>query len=204
MVDFLRDRFNPSLKPPYRLVSLSLGGMVTLNWCQRYPEEIASAVVINSSLANLSSWYERFSLKQVGNALRYITGSADSKEAAILAMTSRQPEQHEQVVAHWGELNQQYPTSFKNALMQLKAASRFKLQQRVKPPVLCINAAGDELVSPRCSEAIANLLKVPLYTHPKAGHDLSLDDPEWLAATIHTWSENLQKEEHQLHKTELI
>ena len=42
----------------------------------------------------------------------------------------------------------------------------------------------DRLVSPRCSQRLAAAWKVPLALHPSAGHDLPLDDPDWLLAQL--------------------
>ena len=191
MVDFVRARLQGALAPPFNIVALSLGGMVTLSWCHRFPREIRSAVIINSSIANLSRWYERFSLQQITNALRFLVGSAEMKEQAILNMTSTQEQSNYVIVQRWAELHRRYPTQLSNALRQLMAASRFKLKSPVEAPVLCVNAKGDPLVSPRCTEAIAKLLDAKLVTHASAGHDLSLDDPDWLADVIANWQNRL-------------
>ena len=56
--------------------------------------------------------------------------------------------------------------------------------------MLVIGAAGDRLVDPRCSEALAQRWSARLAVHPDGGHDLSLDDPAWLADTLSEWEES--------------
>ncbi len=48
--EWLRARSTPA---PYHLLGLSLGGMVSLDWASRHPEEIAACVVLNTSLRPL-------------------------------------------------------------------------------------------------------------------------------------------------------
>jgi hypothetical protein len=50
-----------------------------------------------------------------------------------------------------------------------------------------INSLGDRLAHESCSTAIASKLSVPLITHPDAGHDLPMDDPEWLISQFKNW-----------------
>jgi len=74
-----------------------------------------------------------------------------------------------------------HPVAAANALRQLLAAARF-MPPRSKPPIptLVLSGLGDRLVNPRCSQAIAQAWNLPLETHPTAGHDLTLDEPEWV------------------------
>jgi hypothetical protein len=45
--------------------------------------------------------------------------------------------------------------------------------------------AGDRLAHPTCSGRLAEALAAPLVVHPTAGHELPLDDPDWLLAQLH-------------------
>lgn len=53
--------------------------------------------------------------------------------------------------------------------------------------MLVLNSRSDRLVSHLCSEAIARRLNLPLRVHATAGHDLPLDDPQWVAEQIADW-----------------
>jgi hypothetical protein len=71
-------------------------------------------------------------------------------------------------------------------LAQLLGAARF-----VPPPpselsvrLTFVCSRGDQLVSPRCTRDLSRLYGSPSIEHPWAGHDLPLDDPEWLCARV--------------------
>ncbi|MBV8260888.1 MAG: alpha/beta fold hydrolase, partial [Paraburkholderia sp.] len=44
---------------PYRVLAMSLGGMVATAWALRYPEEIARLALVNTSMRPYSRAYER-------------------------------------------------------------------------------------------------------------------------------------------------
>jgi pimeloyl-ACP methyl ester carboxylesterase len=75
-------------------------------------------------------------------------------------------------------------------LSQLLAAARFcppepgTLQARL----MFVCSRADDLVSPECSRDLAAFYSCPLEEHPTAGHDLALDDPEWLCERIWTFA----------------
>src|SRR5690606_1129116 len=59
MVDALREQLGSrGLKPPYHVMALSLGGMVALNWLQRFPDEVAAAVLINTSASGFNPFWQ--------------------------------------------------------------------------------------------------------------------------------------------------
>src|SRR5690606_27264001 len=76
-----------------------------------------------------------------------------------------------------------------NALRQLYAAARFKAPAALPAsvPVLVLNGGGDRMVDPRCSQALAAGWSIPLRVHAHAGHDLTLDDGEWVLGQIRNW-----------------
>jgi pimeloyl-ACP methyl ester carboxylesterase len=60
MVDAARKQLAADgIKPPYALMAMSLGGMVATDWAQRYPEEVARLVLINTSMRPYSRMVER-------------------------------------------------------------------------------------------------------------------------------------------------
>ena len=46
-------------EPPYRVLALSLGAMVAVEWSRQYPAEVESMVLINTSLAPYNPFYHR-------------------------------------------------------------------------------------------------------------------------------------------------
>ena len=60
MVLFARhELLTRGIKPPYKLLAMSLGGMVATSWAQRYPIEIGRLVLINTSTRPFSSLTDR-------------------------------------------------------------------------------------------------------------------------------------------------
>lgn len=177
------------LDQPISLLGLSLGGMAAWEWLCRHPSDIAGAVLINTSFADLSPFYRRLHLGSF-SALASWAFKRDLKEreSRILKLVSNRSERHESVIDEWTRIQQARPVSTQNALRQIAAAARYKAGNR-KPQssVLLINGLGDRLVSPACTASIQKKWGLERQSHPHAGHDLPLDDGEWLATQLQDW-----------------
>lgn len=177
-----------NITAPYRLLAMSLGAMVAVGWSSAYPNEIATQVLINTSLRPSNAFYERLRPANCGVLLKLAVfgASPDAWERQILRITSNQP--HEAVLPLWLALRQSHPVSRANALRQLVAAARFCAPQA--PPVaatLVLASAHDRLVSVACSTSLARQWQCGLRIHPTAGHDLPLDDGPWVADQVRQW-----------------
>jgi hypothetical protein len=49
----------------------------------------------------------------------------------------------------------------------------------------------DNLVNVKCSLALAKRWNCAIQVHPNAGHDLPLDDEEWVSSQINQWQTTL-------------
>lgn len=175
---------------PVGLVGLSLGAMVATEWATRHPEEIAGCVLVNTSLAAFSPFYRRLRPRSYLRLARVaLSGMPDrEKESAILALTSSVGDPGGQVVEAWTAIRRDRPVSRADTLRQLFAAARYRGGESGPPvPTLVLASEGDRLVDPECSRVIAARWKADLAWHPTAGHDLPLDDGEWVAETIRDW-----------------
>lgn len=178
--------------PPYRLLALSLGAMVAVDWATRHADEVAGAVLINTSLRGLNPPHHRLRPASFLRLLR-IAGAVDdaAREREILALTSRACRDEaatRALVARWCAARREHPVSAANTLRQLVAAARFRAPNRPPPvPLLLLASRGDTLCDVRCSRRIAERWDVELREHPHAGHDLPLDDGEWVARTVAGW-----------------
>ena len=176
--------------PPYVLVALSLGAMVALEWCEAAPQELVGCVLLNTSLRGLSPFWQRLRPRNwlPLAALLRPGMTAEQREARVLQLTSSAPARHAAAVQRWAAIARQYPVTPRNALRQLLAAARYRPPvRRPAVPLLVLASAGDGLVSPRCSQQLAAHWQVPLALHPGAGHDLPLDDPDWVLREIGRW-----------------
>lgn len=175
---------------PVHVVGLSMGAMVAVDWASNWPAEVGSVVLINSSLRGFSAWHQRLRLSAVARLLALLLRPADDVrwESAIFDLTSRCPSARKATLAAWLVIRQAHPVTRLNALRQLLAAARYRAPaQAPAVPLLVVSGAGDQLVSPACSAAMARHWQAPLRIHPQAGHDLPLDAPDWLLAVLGEW-----------------
>ena len=168
------------------LVAVSLGGMIATQWASRYPSEISGLVLMNSSDGGTARFYERLMPKAQINFLTiFLKKDPMEIELAALPLISNRPENYHK----WATAFVGIPrTSSKNFLRQVLAASRARFPKLAPHvPVLLLTTYGDKLVSWRCSQKISRLWNLPLEIHPDAGHDMTLDDPNWVAERIQAW-----------------
>ena len=175
---------------PYHLLALSLGGMVAVEWASRYPQEIARCVLINTSMRPHSPFYRRLRWQNYGALLRQLAlGDQHSQESLILRLTSRRHAHgNPALLADWLSYQQQYPVSRHNALRQLLSAARYRAPAIRPPmPVLVMAGAQDQLVDHRCSQRLARAWQADCLIHGDGGHDLPLDEGEWVAQSVARW-----------------
>jgi len=188
MSDFLREDFfkklpkkSPATAKNY-LFSISLGSMVCLEWMQKYPNDIAGAFLINTSLRGLSAFYRRLRPQNYFKRLKLFFSTSPLKiEKEILSITSNNHAFNEQIAMEWEKIHILRPVSKKNALAQIIAAASY-LPKKQKPSanIQLLASYSDRLVHFSCTEKIQKLWGVKAYYHETAGHDLTLDASEWV------------------------
>jgi len=181
------------LQQPVNLLALSLGAMVAWEWMQRYPKDIATATLMNTSFANLSPFYQRLRWQSY---LRFIslaiTRNIRLREAKILQLTSSSNVENNSLLLEWEKIQSEHPVNLKNSVKQIKAAASYKpSDSKPSTPVLLLNSLQDRLVSSHCSRAIQQQWQLELRTHPNAGHDLTLDAGDWVAMQLKDWLSKL-------------
>ncbi len=189
MVEHCRAQLSAmDMPPPYRLLAMSLGAMVAVAWSGRHPSEVPAQVLINTSLRPFSPYYERLRHANYGLLLKLAVfgASPEAWERTILRITSNNPD--DAVLPYWLAWRQANPVSRANALRQLVAAVCFRASKA--PPAtatLLLASARDQLVSVACSKALARRWQCDVRIHPSAGHDLPLDDGDWVAQRVREW-----------------
>ena len=180
------------MRAPYRLLAMSLGGMVGTAWAQRYPEEIERLVLVNTSMQPFCRMTERLRPAALPT-LAHLAGvwpNPETSERIIHALTCNRSDTVIDDIAAWAEIRRTAPVSAANGLRQLWAAARFRAdRQAPRCPVLLLSSRSDRLVDPACSARIAAQwgAGATQAIHPWAGHDLPHDDPEWTSKTICDW-----------------
>lgn len=175
-------------RPPCVLVALSLGGMVALQWAAA-DRAVSACVLVNSSVGRFSPFWQRLRPRSYPALLSLLAPGQGAlrREVRILRLTSNAAPDRD-LAALWAAHAESRPTSRRNILRQLRAASRFRWPGGAPAvPTLLLAARRDRLVDVACSRAMAARWGLSLREHPTAGHDLPLDDPQWVAAEIAGW-----------------
>lgn len=177
---------------PVNLLTISLGSMIGVEWARLFPEEVESLVTINTSDKGTSRLYERMQPHNL-KTLVHILGNTKTNpfiEKEIMHMTTTaEPEGGE---GEWAKaFGTIMATSRTNFFRQLIAASRYRFpQQKPKTDILMLCSDGDRLVNPVCSKRIAQMWTLNPHVHPTSGHDIPLQEPQWVCDEIKHWIES--------------
>lgn len=174
---------------PYRVLAMSLGGMVATAWALRYPHEIAQLALVNTSMRPYNRAPERLrpsAWRALLRVARYWKGAdqANIAETLIHALTCARRDTLAADLEAWRAIRTSAHVSRANALRQLAAAARYAVHGVPACNVLIVSSRADRLVNPVCSARLACAWNAPHAEHPWAGHDLPHDDPQWLAAAL--------------------
>ncbi len=187
MVLQMRQEFLQLRRPGEKavLVAISLGGMIAAQWLQTFAHDFHQVVLINTSFGGVSPLVQRLRPGAWGSMAQVLLAPSARKEATILRLVSNNPDAQRSALPLWNQIRTERPVSLANTARQLWAASRFRLGP-FKPdiPVLLLAGTRDRMVSVECSRAIARHWQAPLLEHPSAGHDLPLDDPDWIVRQV--------------------
>jgi pimeloyl-ACP methyl ester carboxylesterase len=189
ITDDIRDRYAAQRgNDEWAVLGISLGGMVALDWCARYPGDFQRAVVINTSSSDTTSFRHRFNPAAARDLIVAAFRSPVAVERAALAASSNRSSDELDVIAkQWAQWQRERGASRVNAVRQAGAAVKFTLPEMLKVPLLVLTSRGDRLVSHHSSDEIAKRLGAQIKVHDKAGHDLPLDDPAWVCEQIARW-----------------
>ena len=170
----------------FGILGISMGGMIAIDWCHRFPEDFESLVLVNSSAANLSPPHERIRPVALAHLPRLLMNrNLEERERKILELTTRLPaERIRELAREYAEVARSRPVLRGTLAIQLWAASRFRCPKPLRAPVLVVSGARDLFTSPSCSRHLSEQLGARLIVHPDAGHDLPLEYPEWLADSL--------------------
>lgn len=177
-----------NIAPPYAVLAMSLGAMVSVAWSHTYPQEVAAQVLINTSMRPFSPFYQRLRPANYGALLKLalLKATPQEWERAVWRLTSHLTD--DSVLPVWLAIRHARPVSRINALRQLVAAARFRaVATQPLAPTLVLASQLDSLVAMECSKALAMHWQCELRIHPSAGHDLPLDDGPWVAMQVQQW-----------------
>jgi pimeloyl-[acyl-carrier protein] methyl ester esterase len=167
------------------LIAISLGGMVGVEWMRLFPQDFQQATFINTSFGGLSPFYHRLLPSALLYLLKVPVLKGRNKEGHILRLVSNNTQVFLPTLDLWERIQKERPVSLMNTIRQLLAAASFKVADfRPAIPIQILGASMDRMVSVECSIKISKAWNLPLELHPTGGHDLTVDDPEWVALKI--------------------
>ncbi len=190
-VEGFREELHLKADDKINILTISLGGMIALEWAHRYPTEIDHMVIINSSSADFSPFYDRLLWPNYLTLLRSpFLKDHFEREMGVLDMTLNLRTDKKALAKAYASYAEEFPMKRMAFVNQLLAAARFKLSQApIKTSMLFLNSLGDRFVHPSCSTKLAQHWNSPLRTHPTAGHDLPVDAGEWVSEMIKSYME---------------
>lgn len=167
------------------ILAISLGAMAATTWANRYPDEVHNLVLINSSSAKHSKFYERLKpnnyLKIAGLFAGFNTRyTIEDIEREILNMTANSSERRNFALPIWTQESVSHPIGIQNFFRQLLAAGSSEFPKEAPVPTTILTCENDRFVNVSCSKNLAMSWDCPIHIHPWAGHDLPLDDPDWV------------------------
>lgn len=176
-----------NIAAPFNIIGLSLGGMVALDWASSDSKHVNAVVVINSSAKNCP-FYHRLTITAASQAIAAMAAGLDRREQLFLKMVSHTHGNNRSVLKQWQAIQRQHPVKRADIVKQLVAAARFQLPAIPEGSEgLVLTSRNDGMVAHQCSIKIANYYHWPMAIHEQAGHDIPLDDPQWVIDKIIDW-----------------
>ena len=167
------------------LVAISLGGMIAVEWLGAHPRDFSYGILINTSFGDFSPVYQRLMPSAFKHLVKVFALKGREKESHILKLVTNNRDVFAETLDLWDDIQSKRPVSTANTLKQLMAGATFRVGNFTPPIKLQIIASTkDRMVNVECSRTIARKWKLPIVEHPTGGHDLTVDDPEWVALRI--------------------
>lgn len=168
-------------KKKFKVLALSMGAMITVEWMHRHPHEIEKAFLVCTSSARHSRFYQRLQPQNLLAGLPALTAkTAPQWEEVILSMITNDPVRRQQELPALIEFSEKHPVHPANVLRQLVAASRYRFPRKAPGDITLIGSYGDRFVSPDCTLQLAKAWGLETRMNAEAGHDVPIDDPRWL------------------------
>lgn len=168
----------------FAVFGLSLGGVIAVQLAAVGPPGLSAVVCCNSSQRFSPAW-RRLRPRAMLSLLSSVTHSDRlAAERVVASVVVATPAKREAAALNWSKV---LPAKKSAVLRQLVAASTHPPPPRLRVPLLVLCGAGDALCHPSCSAAIARHFGAVLKTHPTGGHELTLDEPAWVSASVREW-----------------
>jgi hypothetical protein len=156
---------------------------------------------VNTSLKGISPFYQRLSPQNYWKLFRilFLEKNLANRERIILEMTTQSKGFDPDLVKKFVDIQLEHPVKLKTVLAQLFAGIRFTPPKEApKVKTILLGSLGDQLVHPQCSISLSKKWDIPLEQNAWAGHDLPLEDPQWVLEKIEKYfsmtSQSIQRQ----------
>ncbi|MFG1483896.1 alpha/beta hydrolase [Halobacteriovorax sp. HFRX-2_2] len=170
---------------PWSVIGISMGGMMALDWCERHADDFEHAVLLNTSTSDSGKIYHRMSIEAMRTFSKLVFNKDHrERERKALSLTVKMKELSDDLLDAYAAYFEERPLNRVNFVRQLIAASHYRLPKKIKADILLLAGKQDKLANYKCSVEISKRLGATLELHEQAGHDLPIDDPEWIIKKI--------------------
>ena len=170
---------------PWGVVGISMGGMMALDWCDKFCDDFKNCILINTSTSDTAPVHRRISFEAISTFSKLLFNKDNrEREAKALSLTVKMKELPDHLLDAYAGFFEDKSLNRLNFIRQVFAASHFKLPQSVEASTLVLAGKQDKLAHFECSVEISKKLSAPLELHELAGHDLPIDDPDWIIEMI--------------------
>jgi len=174
------------------IMGLSLGGMCTMEWIKQYPKDFKGAVIMNSSFGDLSLPWQRMKLDLLFQMAWAQFHKKEQGEAMMLEIVSNNSTTYPENVKIACDLLKIRPMKFESLFKQLLSGAFYQMKINEAPTsILALGSSKDKLVSSDCSVSLGKRLNCQVRLHPWAGHELPMDDAEWVCEQVKNWWQNI-------------
>lgn len=191
LLNQLRERVQQAgLTGPFGLIASSWAGCLATEWARQYPAEVGALVLISPAMRPFTHVLRSVRPGLWSTALALLLGrrSPLDRDRRLWRSHTRLRTPSADLLQQWRDLRRAHPTRARTGIAQVLAVWRYESsRRRPHTRVLLLAGKGDEWMDWRVSAAISRAWGAALRLHPEAGHDLLLDDPQWVARSLAEW-----------------
>ena len=194
MAEFLHETHADSLaahRGNNILLATSLGGIVALEWLDRYPEDFDGVIMVSSGFKGICKGSERVRPGAKLTTLSILlTGKMPKREQKLLNINSNFHQKDTVLLNEWIAIQEERPITRGAMIKQGLGGMFYKpKKKKVVVPMLILGSYGDQLVHPDCICDVADWFKGEMAFHHSAGHGIPIDAPQWIVEVSSEWWE---------------
>ena len=192
MAEFLHENHKDSLaahRGNNILLATSLGGIVALEWLDRYPDDFDGVIMVSSGFKGICKGSERVRPAAKWTTLNILlTGKMPKREQKLLNINSNFHQEDTVLLNKWIAIQEERPVT-RGAMIKQGLGGLFyrPKKKKVTVPMLILGSYGDKLVHPNCICDVADWFKGEMAFHHSAGHGMPIDAPAWMLDVAGNW-----------------